>query len=624
MMRRTAILLLAISGTALVAGPVAAQPLAGPPSTVRELAWGEVLFRLYQEDQMGALVRLAVAQSRGELGYHASEGRLVQGGLYLAWGLREEAAEIFRALLAEGAPPSQRDRAWYWLARIHYERGEHAQAAAALARTGRQLSPEMMADRIDLEGRVLIALGRYVEAASLLADTRQPGAWRAFADFNRAVALVRAGRNAEGLPELERLGNMRADGPELAMLRDRANLALGVAQLDAGDGAAARAALDRVRLDSPYAARALLAAGWAEAAQGRFRESLGPWTRLAEFPDPDGASLEALLAVPWAWHQLQESGESLVGYQRAAAACERELVQLARAGDAVVDGGELLGIVLASTGAPPTHGPLAPYVHALAADHPFRAVAADLRDLHALRENLFEWQRSLGAFHDMVAARRSRFASVAPRVGERLGRDELAAMDRRHAELEERVRAARAAGDPAALATSAERQLLGRIAAARARIATLPEGEERAGLEERIRRINGALAWQLNHDWPARIHDAERALRTAGRELEAAHAARAGLATQLAAAPDHFEGFDARIEAAAERVEALLARVEADHARRFEELRALIRAVLQERETRVAAYLGQARFALAAAYDQALQPQAARDDSGALDAGGAP
>ena len=616
-MRRLPLKLLAMLGAALVAAPASVHSAGKAPAAVRDLAWGEVLFRHYQQDRMGALVRLDMAEMRGELPFHGGEARLLKGGLYLAWGLREEAAGIFTELLASEAPPAQRDQAWYWLARIRHERGEHALALESLQRIGDRLPAAMVADRVDLQGRVLLALGHYPEAARWLADSRQPGAWRPFADFNRAVALARSGQTTAALPLLDALGRGRGGSEELALLRDRANLALGLAHLDAGNAEGARAALDRVRLQSAYAPRALLAAGWAEAGRAQYRAALGPWHKLTGLADADGAALEAMLAVPWAWHQLDEPGESVLGYRRAAAASEAELDRLAAAADAA-RGEALLTFVLADAdGNPAVGGALPAYLHSLAVDHPFRAVAADLRDLQMLRENLLAWRRSLGAFRDMVETRRARFAQVAPRVEQRLAGDDLARFEARHAAAERRLAAVRAAKDPAALADANERRLLERLASLERRIAALPAGPERDELQERLRRVDGALAWQLNHAWPARLHEAESALRAATRQLEAARAGRASLANNLADGPAGFEGFDARIDAAAARVDALLARVDIDHARRYGELQAMVLDMLAEREQRVAAYLGQARFALAAAYDQAVQPRTAREGAAA-------
>jgi hypothetical protein len=602
-------LLIAWTGAALCAGPALSRGAQPAPATVRDLAWGEVLFEHYQDHRMEALVRLSVAEARGELAHHGGEARLLEAGLYLAWGLRDEAAAIFEQLLASNAPPAQRDQAWYWLARIHYERAEPARALAALRRMGDALPATMAADRNDLEGRILLALGDYEAAASFLAATRQPGAWQSFADFNRAVALARSGREAEAAALLDRLGRGRAGTAELELLRDRANLALGLARLDAGDARGARAAFDRVRLDSPLAPRALLAAGWADAGQARYREALGPWGRLASRPDLDGAALEALLALPWAWYQLDEAGESVQGYRRAAEACESELARLGAA-RRLAHGEALWRIALEDE---PLEGDahLGIFLHALAADHPFRAVASDLRDLRVLRENLLEWQHSLGAMRDMVEARRARFEAVAPRVAGRLAEDDLEALGQRVDWAVRQVEGQRAAGVPEDLADAAERRLLARLAALRARIEALPPGAERDDLETRRRRLEGALHWQLNYAWPERMYAAERAARGVQSEFTLAQDRRARVAALLEAGPSGFEGYDARIEAAAARVAVLLARVEHDQGTRLGELRALVLAELDERELRVAAYLGQARFALAAAYDQATQPRAA-------------
>jgi hypothetical protein len=619
-MNRLVLTLLATLGATVSAVPAAAAASRAPaqaPPVVQDLAWGEVLFRHYQGDRMGALVRLDVAEARQELPYHGGEARLLQGGLYLAWGLREEAARIFDALLADTAVPAERDQAWYWLARIRHERGEHDAALAALQRIGEDLPPAMVGDRVDLESRVLLALDRYAEAARLLAASRQPGAWRPFADFNRAVALARSGQADPALELLDALGRARAPTEELALLRDRANLALGLARLETGDADAARAALDRVRVDGVYGGRALLAAGWAEAERTRYRAALGPWTTLAGRADPDGAALEAMLAVPWAWHQVDEPGQSVLGYRHAAQACEAELERLSAAAEAAQgDALPTLALALADPEEtqPSVSGPLPTYLHALAVDHPFRAVAADLRDLQLLRENLLEWRRSLGALRDMVETRRARFAEVAPRVEQRLENDELVELEAHYQAAAARLEAVRADADPAALAMPAEKALLARIDSLRARIAELPQGADREQLQERLRRVDGALEWQLNHAWPARLHEAEREARAAGRALESAREQRASLAASLAAGPAGFEGYDGRIDAAAARVEQLLARVEADQARRQGDLRVLALEELQRREQRVAAYLGQARFALAAAYDQAVQPRAARED----------
>ena len=73
---------------------------------------------------------------------------------------------------------------------------------------------------------------------------------------------------------LTAVGTLNSGQPELLALRDRANLALGFAYLQANQPEQARVPLERVRLNGAYSNKALLGLGWADAATGDYQ----PWT----------------------------------------------------------------------------------------------------------------------------------------------------------------------------------------------------------------------------------------------------------------------------------------------------------------------------------------------------------
>ena len=50
-----------------------------------------------------------------------------------SYGLTREAGEIFATMIDRGASPKVRDRAWFYLAKIRYQRGYLAEAEEALA-----------------------------------------------------------------------------------------------------------------------------------------------------------------------------------------------------------------------------------------------------------------------------------------------------------------------------------------------------------------------------------------------------------------------------------------------------------------------------------------------------------
>ena len=114
----------------------------------------------------------------------------------------------------------------------------------------------------------------------------------------------------------------------MASLRDKANLALGYAWLQANNPTAARTALERVRLSGPYSTRALLGMGWAEAALGQYREALTPWTELHGRNLLDAAVQESYLAVPYAYGKLNANAQAAEYYESAIKSFDSEEQQI--------------------------------------------------------------------------------------------------------------------------------------------------------------------------------------------------------------------------------------------------------------------------------------------------------
>ena len=196
-------LLAAVAGAlALAAGPAAARsqpkeekPLIGTPQVVQDLHWGDVLFYFYQGDYMQALTRLGAAQDFNRLTHHTVEAELLKGGLYLSLGEHEEAGRIFRSLLNDNVPLDVRNRAWFYLAKVWYQREYLQQAADALASIKGALPGDLEPERHLLEAQVLMYLDRYDDAIRALERWQPAGdgsdAWSAYARFNIGVALVR-------------------------------------------------------------------------------------------------------------------------------------------------------------------------------------------------------------------------------------------------------------------------------------------------------------------------------------------------------------------------------------------------------------------------------------------------
>ena len=144
------------------------------PTTVKDLYYGDVLFYFYQDDYFNALTRLRAAQEKHRMAHHADEAELLLGGLYLSYGEHLEAGAIFDRLLKADAPLSVRNRAWFYLGKVWYQRGYWAQAENALRKVEGELPAQLEAEKRNLRliaGKVL--MDRNAPAA--LTDTARSG-----------------------------------------------------------------------------------------------------------------------------------------------------------------------------------------------------------------------------------------------------------------------------------------------------------------------------------------------------------------------------------------------------------------------------------------------------------------
>src|SRR5699024_9163000 len=134
-------------------------------------------------------------------------------------------------LLEQEAGPDVRNRAWYYLAQLAFEKGRLQQAAHALAQIDGELPLELAGKQQLLSALVHMQQGDYAGAADVLSPWRGPAGEAVYARYNLGVALIRSSELEAGVELLDRIGRIRADTAEARALRDKANLAIGQALL---------------------------------------------------------------------------------------------------------------------------------------------------------------------------------------------------------------------------------------------------------------------------------------------------------------------------------------------------------------------------------------------------------
>ncbi len=600
---------------ACVAAFAAGGARADEARAVKDPQFGEVLFFFFQEDYFSALTRLMTAQHFGRVPHHGDEAELLRGGMLLSYGLHQEAGRIFQALIDAGAPLPVRDRAWFYLAKIRYQRGYTAEAEDAIARVRGRLPGDLEDERLVLHATLLMRRRQYPEAILMLRQTSSRSGWAAYGRYNLGVALMQAGLRNGGVELLDEIGRSRAGGEELTALRDKANVALAYSFLQSGAPARAEPYLERVRLDGLLSNKALLGLGWAHAALNEYERALVPWTELADRSMEDTAVQESLLAVPFALSKLGAYRQSLANYERALDAYTREIARLDEA-IAAIRGGALVENILRENPGEESgwfwrvrrlpDAPEGRYLAELLASHGFQEGLKNYRDLRFLARNLQAWAQSMATYRDMLATRRQGFAQRLPRViaGERaLQTERLRAAHAREVQGLERIEREE---DAEALAAEKERAFAVRLERVRAGIGRLDPAQREAA-QEKYRLLRGLLTWDLSAQYSTRLREEKKALQEAGRSIAQAEARREALLQAQAQMPARFDEFEARIDALRGRVERAQADVAAAARAQEEYLAELGAAELARRREQLATYVTQARFAVAQIYDQAVR-----------------
>jgi len=581
---------------------------------VQDPHYGEVLFYFYQEDYFPAIVRLLAAQDQAQFPEHGEEAELLLGGLYLSYGHHLEAADIFERLLADSVSQDIRNRTWFFLAKVWYQRGYSDRSRNALGNIEGKLPDNLRREALMLQAQMLIDEGEHNQAIALLQEWKGRTEWASYAKFNLGVALVRSGQVDAAAEILKDLGDLNPFNEELNSLRDKANLALGYALLQDGQPRAAKPLLQRIRLEGPFSNKALLGVGWADAEQENYQRALVPWMELRSRDLLDPAVQEAMLAIPYAMAQLDSISQAADHYMNAIEAFYEETNRIDRT-IGHIESGAFFDEFIANEPLDSTgwfwqldelpEGPEGRYLFHLLASHKFQEGLKNYRDLSYLYENLDEWQQSVAVYGHMLETRTQAYAERLPRVQAALERADLDGMVDQKLDFDALLNDIEQGNDWLGLADKREWQLWGEItgiASSPALNANIPEAAE---VQDKIDLIKGVLQWELEQDFKDRLWRIRRNLSQTGEALVETQRSRRQIDETMRAEPLRFDELSDRVYGLAPRIEGMKMRVGDAMADHQAFLRSIAVEELQAQKQRLDIYTVQARFALAAIYDTA-------------------
>lgn len=598
---------------------------------VQDLYYGEALFYAHQEKYFEAISRLDVELAQhysldepglDTLTTHRSDAEFGTGDLELRYRMHQKAGRaVERVLHAENIPQTVRNDAAYRLARIYYAKGHYVNALHALDLIRGEVPEDIQGDIVMLRAQVEITQRNFDTAAKLLRGIRDSGELKGYVPYNMGVALIEAGQLRKGAEQLDQVGLLQTDEPALIALRDKANLVLGNRLLEEGQPSAARPYFERVRLEGPFSNKALLLAGWADAANKDFEKALVPWTLLHERDPTHAAVQEALLAVPYAYAQLEIFGRAALLYGKAVAEFDKEIDNLDESMRSILDGRLRVALLKDPEERNATfvenlrnhpNAPESRYLLDLMASHDFHESVKNYRDMEALRLNLTRWLTNIDAYQDLIQLRREYYEPLLPLV-ERDFKNQDALMKSvllRRDEVERQLNTAQRRRDPQAFATRQELSFQRQLHGLDYRLSRLKPQPGLVQAQARLQRLQGLLHWRMETDYDNRLAITHEHLRELDGLLDALQVQHQKVVRFKREAYQSFEGYEIPFQRLRTRLQSLRTRAQGVMEQQARYLEKVAVKELDRRRQKLADYRVKARFALAESYDRATKKQA--------------
>lgn len=387
----------------LSAMPAAAGAFSSNVSSAEELEYGAVLFEYFQHDYFHALVEQKYAESLKNRSSLSNTGQLVKGGMMVSYGLPDKAEPVFDELLAGSVSHDVSNRAWFYLAKLHYNKGDFASAREAVDSVKGPIPVDILVDYHYLATLVTGHPERLAEKVSMIETAAKDSPAFPYFLFNLAVSQVGRGEISAAVHNLERVTQSGAEeGSATAALVDRARHGLAELAMKSDRLSAAWGYLSQIRTTGLYSNRALLSYAWAAINREQFTEAIPALELLAErsIAIPEVQEAKVLLA-----HVYEEQGL----FKRALARniqAENEFgegVSLIAQARRVIDGQDVprefinnLEAIMDDTdwyARRPSvdYQKLTPFLIDLMASNAFNETLTELADLYVIEDNLHYW-----------------------------------------------------------------------------------------------------------------------------------------------------------------------------------------------------------------------------------------
>lgn len=598
--------------------------------SVESLRYGASLFHFYQNHYFDAMTELMVGQKKNTLGPHASGAELLRGGMSLSYGMDQQAESIFSLELESAPDHIDRSRAWFYLGKVAWQRGEIERALEALSAMDESYDGDLSEESRYLEATALLGKGKSEQALAMLYSLPKDSKWRYYLHYNAGATLAGQGLWAAAETHFERFDDMPLRSPENLALYERAQSAAGYAYLAADKPGEARRSFEKIGLNGAAAENALLGYGWAAVEENDYLGALSAWKPLSSRSMLNPSARESLLAIPYAYEALGRSSVALEQYRAASSIYAQQLEGLNAALKAFET--QPVSALLGLSDSPATthesaaevsetqgsmswvyagdilpESEFAPYLQFLVTRHSFQVALRELRDLYEMRRRMLIAKERLLVLREVDSHQQTVWAQVRSHNTQQALMQRSQVLNDEYRILEATFVEAEASADGRAFAEVKSQARWQRLDRALAAATELEQPEKIA----RLAFLRGVMQWEDSEALVARQWQARKSLRELKALVDDTKIALAQVNSAIAQRTN--QTFLPRINAMDESVVAHLASIEGALGESEQGIRQLAVFALSEQARQMQRALGQSGLATARLYDRAARTLPATD-----------
>ena len=415
---------------------------------------------------------------------------IMLGQMMVAWGLYDEAERFFATAL-RNAKPEDANVVWLNLAQRQFETGLKQQALQTIDKHIQQPEKWVQSEVQVLRALYYIEQGNKSAAKHAINSIPSLGSLSPYSLYNVAIIHTDLGHTDTAANLFDVLMSIPENSPELAMLRDRATLALGLTFLRQNNSEYAALALEDIRANSTYANVGLLAKGWAHFHNEEWDQAYSAWAYLTQQDTSDLLTLEAKinLADLYVRRDKIEQSHTLSDSAIAELLSLRQFIVQERQRATSSQGMSHIHQRLSEKHA----------LNSLNYSAELRTVQSKYQEIFELERTLIEWSAMLGTLNRWAAQRTQslqnkqvEIAAIQSRLNQQAGNAlELNQVNTQLHELN-------ASKNSWKSATDEQSQLRDQLAGLRKNVQNLDEADPmRALLLKRVNRLEGLLLWDI-------------------------------------------------------------------------------------------------------------------------------